>query len=339
MTQWKRFSLTLLSWFYRAAVHTRHFLYDRKVLLPQLAPLPVVSIGNIMAGGTGKTQATLILAEELSQTLRVAILSRGYRGGSEKAKKPLVVCTKKHSAALCGDEPWLLASRLSSSLVIVNKNRFKSAVEAHHLGAQVILLDDGMQHRRLHRNVEIVVIDGQTPFGAFLPKGQRREEVGRLKNADLILFVGYPDERMKQTVNTLTSAPQITARIQAEGIFHLDGSPLESIKGREVALFCGIGNPSRFVKTVEGLGATIVAAHFSSDHTLLGEKALQKFATLAKKRGAELLVCTEKDKVKLAHSNFFMPIVWVRTRLEIEENREAWDTMISNIKLLARTGS
>jgi tetraacyldisaccharide 4'-kinase len=326
--------LTPCSWLYQAGVRLRHFLYDRQIFTKQFAPLPVVSIGNVVAGGAGKTQTTLLLAELLAKDLRVAILSRGYRGGAEHAKHPLLVDVNKHSADLCGDEPWLLASRLSSTLVIVNKNRFKSALEAEKLGAQMLVLDDGMQHRKLHRDFEIVVVDGKVPFGKYLPRGRLREDLQRLKGADLILFVGVPSEEVEREVASLSAAPQVAARITLAGPFQLDGGQAEAIKGKNVALFCGIGNPARFVKTVEELGAQIVAAHFSPDHRILKEKGLRQFATLSKERGAALLLCTEKDKVKLSKSDLPLPVGWVRATLEIVKNQQVWIKTVNEIKLL-----
>jgi tetraacyldisaccharide 4'-kinase len=327
--------LTLASILYQTAIRLRHYLYDHQILSARYAPLPVVSIGNVACGGVGKTQVALLLAEQLARDVRVAILSRGYLGEAEGAREPLAVDCRTHSAQICGDEPWLLASRLDSTLVIVNKNRFKSALKAKQLGAQLLLLDDGMQHRKLHRDLEIVVIDGKTPFGAFLPKGRRREELGRLKIADLILFVGSPEKATVKELSQLSHAPQVVAKIGVSGVFWLTGEPIGPLKGKAVAIFCAIGNPTRFVKTVEELGACVVATHFSPDHRRAAEKSLQKFSTLAKQRGATLLLCTEKDKVKLPHMQLPLPIGWIKTDLEIVENQESWIKIVDEMKLLA----
>jgi tetraacyldisaccharide 4'-kinase len=329
--------LTPFSVLYQAGVRFRHFLYDQKILPKQFAPLPVVSIGNVMAGGVGKTQVALLLAGLLAQDLKVAILSRGYRGQAEHVADPLLVDVNRHAPSLCGDEPWLLASRLDSVFVVVNKNRFKSALKAKKLGAQAVLLDDGMQHRQLHRDFEIVVVDGKIPFGSFLPKGRLREDLQRLKTADLILFVGAPSQEIEGVVTSLALAPQVVAKVTSCGLFQLDGGQIDSIKGKKVAVFCGIGNPARFVNTVEELGAQVVATHFSSDHRLMGEKRLFQFASHAQKRGATLLLCTEKDKVKLSKSEFPLPVpvVWVKATLVIVKNQHVWLKMVDEIKLLA----
>lgn len=330
--------LTLLSRLYHWGVCFRHYLYDKKILKKKIASLPVVSIGNVVAGGAGKTQAALMLAEQLSEEIRVAILTRGYKGKAENAKEPLHVDIGRHSALFCGDEPWLLASRLASSFILVNKNRFKSAQKARELGAEVLVLDDGMQHRELHRDFEIVIIDGKTPFGPFLPKGTLREDLKRLKNADLILFVGTPLEEIEKAVALQTAAPQVIVKIAESGLFSLDGKEVGALSGKEVGVFCGIGDPARFVRTVQELGAHVVATHFSKDHHIMEEKNLRKFASFAKEKGAKLLICTEKDKVKLACTDFSLPIVWLRTTLQIVGNQMAWSKLVNEIKSFARVG-
>ncbi len=325
-----------LSVVYALCVGARHWLYDRKWLNPKHAPLPVVSIGNLVAGGVGKTQVALLLAEELED---VAILSRGYRGEAEKGKVPLLVVPKTSSPQVCGDEPWLLASRLPKARVIVHRNRYLSALEAEKLGAKVLLLDDGMQHRSLFRDLEIVVLGGSDPFGgeSFLPRGFLREDPKRLARADLVVFVGEPTLRVKERVSALTDAPCVVTQIGVKGTYHLDGKQLPSLEGKKVGLFCGIGNPSRFVISVEKQGATVVASHYLPDHKTMGKKELQTFADLCLQRGAEFLLCTEKDKVKLPKyaAASPLPVGWVAVELEITRNREAWDKMTKEITLLA----
>jgi tetraacyldisaccharide 4'-kinase len=331
---------------YQTGVRFRHFLYDRQLIQKKFAKQPVISIGNVVAGGTGKTQVALFLADLLSRDYKTAILSRGYRSHAEHAKDPLVVDICKHNFALCGDEPWLLASRLGSTFVVVNKNRFKSAQKAEQLGAQVLILDDGMQHRKLHRDFEIVVVDGKRPLKHFLPKGELREDLNRLKGANLILFMGTPSEELEKQVASYTSAPHVVMRITPQGIFHINGEAIETVNGKKIALFCGIGNPQRFVQTIEELGASVVASFFSPDHCLLTKRQMEQFSAFAAKRGATLLLCTEKDKVKLCPNSrdnldsgmpfqdLPLPIGWIRTTLEIVQNQHIWLKTVNEIKLL-----
>jgi tetraacyldisaccharide 4'-kinase len=324
-----------LSLLYAWALYVRHWLYDRKWLVQKHAPLPVVSIGNLVSGGVGKTQVALLLAEALED---VAILSRGYRGRAEKGREP-VLATPLLTAEACGDEPWLLASRLPHAQVIVHPDRYRSALFAEKLGARVLLLDDGMQHRKLFRNVEIVVLCGSDPFGGghFLPRGFLREDPARLKHADLVVFVGKPSERVEEKVAALTQAPCVEAYVCVKEVRSLIDEPIPSLDGRKIGIFCGIGNPGRFTASMKDLGADVVAVRYLPDHRTIGEKELQTFAALCKERGAEYLLCTEKDRVKLPSfaASSPVPIGWARVELEIVRNREAWDRMTKEITLLA----
>lgn len=303
-----------LSIFYALGVRLRHTLYDRGLLKQNQAPLPVVSIGNVVVGGAGKTQVALLLAKEFKD---VAVLSRGYR--SE-------------------DEPKLLRSRLPEAKIIVGKDRYKSCLEAKKLGARLALLDDGMQHRRLGRDFEIVVLNGNDPFGGghYLPRGLLREDPKRLSRADLILFVGKPSEWDEKKVKDLTAAPCVGAEVRVRGFFLQDGKKLETIKGKKVGLFCGIAQPHRFVATVEEEGAKVVVSHHLPDHTQIGNEELNALAALCKEQGAEYLFCTEKDWVKFSKEvKAILPIGWVQVELEIVRNREAWERMKEEISLRA----
>ncbi len=325
-----------LSWFYTRAIRLRHWLYDHKWLTQKHAPLPVVSIGNLVVGGVGKTQVTLLLAEALQG---VAVLSRGYRGGAEKGKDPVVVSIESHTAKECGDEPWLLASRLPKAHVIVHRDRLKSALEAEKLGARVVLLDDGMQHRRLFRNIEIVVLGGSDPLGGeqFFPRGFLRDDPKRLARADLVVFVGEPSARVEKKVAALTQAPCVETQICVTELRLINDEPLSLSKGKKVGLFCGIGNPRRFIESMQALGIDVVATHTLPDHKTVGEKELKSFVTRCKERGAEYVLCTEKDRVKLPSfaASSLLPIGWAKVELKIVKNREAWDRITKEITILA----
>src|SRR5262249_6042566 len=146
----------------------------------------------------------------------------------------------------------------------------------------------------------------------------------------------------RQRIAQFSSAPSVVAQIACEGIFSLNGTPLKAVKGKRVALFCGIGNPIRFVQTVEKLGAHVLATQFSSDHKLPNKKILHRFARQAQEKGCELLLCTEKDKVKLIEVDkefellleLPMPVGWMKANLEIVENQEAWEKLTFEMKML-----
>jgi tetraacyldisaccharide 4'-kinase len=289
--------LRLLSYGYLGGVKMRNAAYDRGMLKAYACGLPVISIGNIVAGGTGKTPLTAYIAEELSRKKKVAILSRGYRG--TLGNQTLLV-TPQTPTSLCGDEPRLLADKLPDVLVFVGKDRLESAKKAQALGAEILLLDDGMQHRQLKRDVDIVSMHKDNLFGhgAFLPRGLLRDDPHRLKKASLIALQGAPTEEEYRAAKTqlrpLTDAP-ITA-------FKLEIEEGERFAGKKVAAFCALACPHRFFETLSRIGAHVVLTETLPDHAHFTRRHLEKISQTAIKLGAELLVCTEKDSVKLAES-------------------------------------
>lgn len=334
------FFYTWLSYLFQYTIVLRNQLYDRKILPKKVAPLAVVSIGNLVAGGVGKTQLTLLLVEELLKTLSVSVLSRGYRSKAERKKNPFLVNPKEQTPKDCGDEPWMMASRFPDVALIAGKNRYQGAVLAHQLGADVAVLDDGMQHRKIHRDFEIVVIDSTNPFGGgtFLPKGRLREEPQRLKMADLIVCIGKPSSQLEETLAFLSIAPQVEMSIEAKKVHLLEGGAISDLQDFPVALFCGIGNPQRFVKTATKLGADVVATYFLPDHREMGLDALNEFAMLSQKKGAKLLLCTEKDRVKLVTKGYnrLLPIGWLEVGLKVVKGEDMWNKTVKEIQQFAR---
>jgi tetraacyldisaccharide 4'-kinase len=310
--------LRALSYLYRTGVLLRNGAYDRGLFAAHACGLPVVSIGNIVAGGTGKTPFVRFLAQELSKTFQVAILSRGYRSAVEKTGETLQVApTTKVSQ--CGDEPYWLACSLPQVQVWVGKNRLKSAQRAQKNGADVLLMDDGMQHRQLKRDFEIILVNGEDPFGKgfFLPRGLLRDSPHRLAHADCIIAIN-PSSQIEEQLRPFTQAPLIFARTLSD----------LSLIGKKVAVFCAIGHPERFLKSVREAGGEIVASFFKPDHEPFHAEELRGFAG---KSGADALICTEKDHVKLA-SDFKcqLPIISLPSRLEI--SGAAWEQLLNKIQ-------
>lgn len=317
--RWRgRSILRALSYLYRTGVRLRNEAYDRGILAVHACGLPVISIGNIVAGGTGKTPFVKFLAQELSKNFRVAILSRGYRSAVEKTGETLQVIPTT-DVSQCGDEPCWLARSLPQVQVWVGKNRLKSAQQAQQNGADVILMDDGMQHRQLKRDFEIILVNGEDPFGKgfFLPRGLLRDSPHRLAKADCIVAIN-PSSQIEEQLRSFTQAPLICARTVSE----------LSLTGKKVAVFCAIGRPERFLKSVRETGGEIVASFFKPDHEPFHAEELRDFA---EKSGADALVCTEKDHVKLA-SDFKcqLPIIPLPSRLEISS--AAWEQILNKIQ-------
>jgi tetraacyldisaccharide 4'-kinase len=244
------------------------------------------------------------------------------------------------SAAFCGDEPFLIAQNLPKAYVIVGKDRHKASDIAARAGAHVILLDDGMQHRRLARDFEVVVMDTCDPFGQgyYLPRGLLREGTKSLDRADLIILNHVPDREtffeIKKELGRHSQALVVGTRMEVVSIEGFNGEVARDLTGKPVGIFCGIAHPEYFYKTVSQQGAHIVDSAFAGDHLSLEPGILSTFAEKCKQQGAELLLCTEKDKVKLVDiQGLALPIAWVKMRLVIVEGQEQWNDFIVKVKI------
>lgn len=292
----------------------RHYAYDHGLFSSHSLSVPVISVGNIAFGGTGKTPLVHLIASMLQERMRVAILTRGFRSQIEKSGKVKKISSGDgplFSVEECGDEPYFLAKKTRAA-VWVGIDRVESGRRAIEEGAECLLLDDGMQHRRIRRDVEIVVIDGANPWGRL------RDLPQRLKHATLIVANPSTDyEQLKREVARYTSAPLVGASIEILN--------REAFAPRKVGVFCGIGQPARFLQTVRDLNQEIVDTLIVKDHGTIKLNQLQQFAENCRKKGAEVLVCTEKDYVKLPQSS--LNIVPVEIKLKITEGIEQWKTL------------
>lgn len=321
-----------LSQFYKAGVCIRNFAYDKELFAATKAPLPVISVGNIVAGGTGKTPFVRLLAQELLKIGKVAILSRGYRSAIEKSGK--VARLDAHSTPeVFGDEPVFLLRKLEKALVFVGKKRLQSIKEAAAQGAEIIILDDGMQHRKLARDLEIVVMDGQDPFGKgfYLPRGFLRDSPKRLREIDFIVvnFAGNEEQwsAVKTEIKKYSSAPIIGVRLKVMNS--------REIKGKKVGTFCGIARPHRFVKTVVEEGAKVVESITALDHASFSQKELSLFSERCKEQGADLLVCTEKDAIKFSVPlELSLPVITLKTELKIFSGEAYFIDLLQKVKVL-----
>jgi len=335
--------LWLFSCLFRFGVACKNWVFDHDWVSRYSPPVPiVVSIGNIVVGGTGKTPVTLMVAQEFYPEFFIGILSRGYRSQAEKLPIPVVLSKgdgPMQSAAFCGDEPFLLAQNLPKAFVVVGHNRHKASDIAARAGVQMILLDDGMQHRRLARDVEVVVMDSTDLFGQghFLPRGFLREGVHALSRANLIILNHVVDnpsfQAMKALISPYTEAIVVGTRMEVIQVEQFFGDNQPSISGKKVGIFCGIAHPEYFHKTVCEAGGDVVESLFASDHMSFDASALAAFAVKCREKGAELLLCTEKDKVKISGlPSLALPIAWVKMRLKLVEGETEWRIFNDKIK-------
>jgi tetraacyldisaccharide 4'-kinase len=294
--------------------------------------VPVVSVGNVVVGGTGKTPLVHLLAGALQNKVRLAILTRGFRSKMEKSgavKQISAGSGPLFPAEECGDEPFFLAQK-TKACVWVGANRVLSGRSAIAQGANCLLLDDGMQHRRLKRDFEIAIIDGANPFsqGRFLPWGLLRDSPKRLKNAHLIVATHVVDlahfQQLQSLISQFSSAPVVGAQIE---VFNR-----HAFLPRKVGVFCGIGQPARFLQTARDLNQEIVDTLILKDHGSLQPGQLEKFAENCLRKGAKVLLCTEKDAVKLCDNGLrALNIVPIEIELKIIAGNAHWEHLIDNI--------
>lgn len=335
--------LHVLSWPFQFIVACRNWIFDRGWVCRYYPPVPVViSVGNIVVGGTGKTPVTLMIAHEFYQDFSLAVLSRGYRSPAEKLPEPIMLSKGNgpmQSAALCGDESFLLSQNLPKAFVIVGRDRHKASNMAAKAGAHLILLDDGMQHRRLARDFEVIVMDAGDPFGQgyFLPRGLLREGVKSLSRADLIIINHITDSEaflaMKTQVQRHSDALVIGTRMDVEDILDFEGKTISTLQGIKVGIFCGIAHPEYFHDTVSQQGAEIVSSLYTADHVSFDPGMLITFAKECREKGAEMILCTEKDRVKLVDiKGVTLPVVWMKMRLKVIEGNSEWRAFIDRAK-------
>jgi len=277
---------------FRLILQARERLYEAGFLQILRLEFPVISVGNLTLGGTGKTPLVIALAERLRRDgLRPVVLSRGYKRTSagvvivSRGNGPLV---KWYEA---GDEPYMIAQRAPGVAVVVGADRYAAGktAEKERLG-NVFILDDGFQHRRLFRNVDIVTIDPEEWFSEerLLPSGRWREPKDAVARADAACVREVPGFSTPSL-----PTPAFTVQTVAEGIYRGHSRvPIESVRGRAVVAFAGIARPERFFASLEALGIVPIRRVRFRDHHPYRAKEIENL-------GGEMQITTEKDVVRL----------------------------------------
>jgi len=336
------FPLYLLSLPYGWAVRLHVLFYSFGLLNTKRLPCPVISVGNITAGGTGKTPLVMALATGLmDRGIHVAILSRGYK--RKKALGPLVSDgqTVSLSPEESGDEPFLMAKTLQDIPILVGKDRFligKMALK--RFGVQGLLLDDGYQHLQLYRDLNILLIDSHLVFGDqhLLPRGILREPLSYLRRAHLILLTKVESPKIGQSLETEIhrihpEVPIYHSHYEPLGLISLqeEWEEIPSLKGKKVIALSGIANPDYFLSLLRKCGMEIITEVVFPDHHRYTTKDLSLIE--AKQKGVDWIVTTEKDMVKLKELEIdHLPIRALRIAMKIWEEEEFYKRVMEIFK-------
>jgi len=295
-----RLFLTIASQIYTIIISLRNFLYSKGWLKAHTVDVPVISIGNITTGGTGKTPLVIWLCKFLqNKNIPCAILTRGYK-------------THAENRASRTDEPAILTKSCPKAKIIINPDRIAGAAKAvNDFDAKVLIMDDGFQHRRLHRDLNIVAIDAMCPFGygKILPAGLLREPVVSLKRADAIVITKCNQIHEAQSARLEEKLLRINPDMIIAKSIHkptcaksISGEEInvDKLKDKRIFAFCGIGNPDAFFSTIKGLGANLIDSKVYNDHHHYTDGCLADIYQQAQQLNADLILTTQKDWTKIA---------------------------------------
>ncbi len=355
------------SWVFYLLIKIRLLLFRRRIKRVHYLGTFVISVGNITAGGTGKTPVVELLARTLRDRGRhCAILTRGYKSedlpekqkwynaaGKRVKRIPKIASdgkTRYLSPLYAGDEPYMLARNLDDVAVLVHRDRIRSGIFAiEQLGSDTLILDDGMQYLKLRHELDIVLVDSGAPFGtgSLLPRGTLREPRSSLKRASYIIITktaGKSEEEITQLTNTLRRYNPIAdiivtdhGPVHLENIFTGEILPLSALDGKYVACLSGIARPESFENLVEQLGAHLEICRRYPDHHWFAQDQLDSFVQRCADRAVDMIVTTEKDAVRfLQPEEMDVPIYFLRIEIKIKQGEELWEKMIDRICTLGR---
>ena len=320
------FILFPLALFYWGLIYWRNLFYHFGFFVTRSLPCPVISVGNISMGGTGKTPFVEYITKYLqSRGMRVGIVSRGY---GRKTTGTVIVTDGKTKPKLwqdVGDEPFMLAHNLNNVPIVVDELRYRGGmVLVKKFKIDIIILDDGFQHRALYRNLDIVLINSKDTIQnqKLLPYGSLREPWYHLSRSDILVLTkinihkpqGLLIRKMKET-----GLPIIKNTIKLDKTFRSitnDQIYLKNIKNCKIYIFSAIGDPEGFIASLNQTKMIICGEKIFPDHHNYNRLDIKKIEQMAKANGADYLITTEKDLIKLSGFKFNIPLYAVKIRLE-----------------------
>lgn len=345
-----RFILNLLSYIYSAASRLRAFAYRKKLMPKKEASVPVISIGNITTGGTGKTPFTAFLLDKLKEKYSIAVISRGY-GASKDVDEPFLIKAGSNiyaDSAQAGDELFMLARKTDNVIFIRSADRYQGTVLAEEKGAELIILDDGFQHYQLQREVDVVIIDAEDPFSnrKVLPAGLLREPFSALKRADIFLLnhtenVEYSRiEALKKEINKKSPANRgvFAAETISEKCISVAGEAVNEanfLEGKRVFAFSGIGSPEAFKRTIESIGGNLVSYRVFKDHYNYQKEDLLTLVDQYEASKADIILTTEKDAVKLFDFGDMigeLPFYYLTISMQLDDSKKLLEAVNEKIQ-------
>ena len=321
-----------LSILYKIVVVFRNTLYDWRLIKINELPCLVISIGNITTGGTGKTPTVLNLCSILTKkNYKVSILSRGYK---RNTKNTLLV--SQGQGPMCnweesGDEPYMLSKMTKNIPIVVDENRYRGGLYIlKHFKSDVIILDDGFQHRALKRDLDILLIDGSNPlsYRNIIPVGKLREPWKQIERSNLIIFTKKkpPIHLLKKVKKT--NIPIFQSITTPEISNHSPNKSELDLKNKNVFLVSGIGNPVFFRETVKDMGGVIKGEKVFPDHYKYKQRDLLSLEKIAASFNTDFIVTTEKDWVKLDSLNATFRFIVINIKILIEDNENEFSKLI-----------
>jgi len=349
-----------LSHLYHFVVQSRLYLYKAGIIRRFPLGCQVISVGNVTVGGTGKTPMVEMLARELSNEGRkVAILSRGYRKKEKSfsqrfrdklkagaaATPPRIVSDGKHlllDSEMSGDEPYMLATNLPEVVVLVDKDRVKSGRYAvRHFGCDTLILDDGFQYQKLCHRLDLVLVDRTNPFGNgnVLPRGILREPATNISRAKFICITkanGGDNSELRRKISELNPKAGIMechhVPCSLVSAFSREHHPLEHLSGMKIMALSGIASPQSFENSLEKLGAVILERMRFADHHRFSQQEIINIVNKAQELGAEAVVTTEKDAVRMSRiDRCAVPVYFVRIEVKFLNGIEEFQRCINHI--------
>lgn len=320
--------LLTLSFITSKSTKLRRHLYSRGLLPSKELPCKVISIGNVVVGGSGKTPLTITIAKLLKKNteLKLAIASRGYKSRS----KGISVVSDGEKILLnideAGDESYMMAKKLADVPVIIGKDRYKSGLLAINLwGTEVLILDDGFQYLKLKHNVDLITIDSTETqrLNYILPRGYLREPLASIKNADAIVLTRVDQcndidniyKIIRKIDNTLPIFESIYEPISLVEIGSSKSVSFERLKGSKILAVSGIANPKSFVKTLNFLNPSKINAVSFPDHHNYSQKDIENIEKMAIDSKSDVIITTEKDAYKLINISF-IPVLALAIELK-----------------------